>query len=124
MTALLQWFSALFAFLGDWAGESFKQVKTIVTGFWGFLVIAVGLIWTILNHLIPGLELLLRTLDSVVTGDWNLAAPSGVDNILAIGNTFFPLDRFFQYAVAYLTLRIALAVYRVVKSWLPAEGST
>ncbi len=122
MNAIIAWFKDTRQFLGFWFEESWKEVvKWGATG-WGLVTIIVAVIWTVLTHIVPMLSLLLDTLNGLVTGNWNYEPPAAIMNILAIGNTFTPLQELMQYAITYGTLKGSLLLYRWVKTLIPTEA--
>jgi len=120
---MIDWLSDIWQFLQYWFHEMFVNVAKIGTSFWGLIVIFAGLLWTVLNHIVPMLSLVLDSLNAMVTGNFNYAPPSAIMNVLAIANTFMPVEELMAFGVAYGTLRGSLALYRFVKSYLPTEGS-
>jgi len=123
MHAIIDWILWLANFLKFWAQESFKEIVKIVSTFWGLILVVVALLWTVLGSIIPLLTLLVDTLNSLVTGEFNLAPPSAVMSIFAIANTFAPVEEFLQRAVAYGTLLGALTLYRVIKAYFVTASS-
>jgi phage-related protein len=107
---------------------SFKPWLTKTAGFatslWGLLLVLGTLIWTIVTHIIPIITLCLSTLNSLVTGSWNLAPPTGIMTCLQIANTFTPLQEAMQMATAYGILKASQALFRWLKSFIPTEAGS
>ncbi len=84
---------------------------------WGVIVLAGGWIYYLFTSLVGHVT-------ATVAAIANLVIPSqGVQNTLAtftgIANTFFPLQECMVFLVAYLSLCLALTIYRLAKSWIP-----
>jgi hypothetical protein len=124
LQVVADWLADIWTFLKDWCGESWKEVAKWGTALWGLVAIAGTLIWTVLTHIVPLLTLLLDTINGLVTGTWNFAPPAGITNVLAIANTFTPLQEAMGYAAAYGLLKGTLALYRFIKNLIPTEAGT
>lgn len=55
-------------------------------------------------------------------GEFDLTPSPLVADVLAIANTFTPLDELAAYAILYMSLLIGLAAYRFTCRWLPTIG--
>src|SRR5438045_2619956 len=99
MTGILNWLSDQWNLVGYFLVEFFKESAKWGTGLWGLVVVLVSLGWTLLTHIIPILTLMLSTLNGLVTGNWNFAPPGSIMNLLAIANTFSPVQELMTYAV-------------------------
>lgn len=102
-----------------WASELLKGLIKAGTTFWAALVLAAGLAWTIGHYIVLAMTDMVASIAAISTGSYTLAVPSGVSSVLAIGNTFTPLNEAFAYAAAYFTIMLVMLLYRNVKSWIP-----
>ena len=120
------WYSTFlgdfWGFLDNWFSKFWFFIRDFGLALWAFLVALVGIAWAIVTHIVPMLTLVLNVLSGLVTGDWHFAPPAALSTALQIANTFFPVDTFMGLTIAYMTLTIALATYRMVKSWIPTES--
>lgn len=124
MTALLEWFRNLFQFLGYWFEESWKQAVKIFTSGWGLVLIVSTLLYTLATYIVPILALMLDTINGLITGNWDFTPPAIISTVLAIANTFAPMDELMSYATAYGVLKASLALYRFIKGLIPTEAGT
>lgn len=124
LQAVADWLADIWTFLKDWCAESWKEIAKWGTMIWGLVTIAATLIWTLLSNIVPILTLMLDTLNGMVTGTWSFTPPSGIMNVLAIANTFCPLQEACSYATAYGVLKASLALYRFLKGLIPTEAGT
>lgn len=116
MQTLIDW-------LNFFLGAIWTAFKAFLETQWALIVIVVGWIFAALT-VFSGL-----LTDSI--GRWtgvrdqvpnlNLGAPTGVSDILAICNTFFPLNEVLAFLLSYGLLLALMMVYRFFKTMLPGE---
>lgn len=121
---IVQGIKDVWTFIVYWFQESFKEVAKWGLSLWGLVTIVAMLVWTILSNIVPLITLLLSTLNGLITGDWNFTPPGSIMSVLAIGNTFSPLQEALGYGASYGLLKGTLALYRFIKSLIPTAGES
>lgn len=115
MTNLFSWLGRQLASLWAVISQGFSLLLVIFVA-WSYLIYkaletATSMVIYCLSHI--------DTLVTYLNGQAAPPVPGTIGSILAIANTFFPLDELFQFTAAYLTLvMLPIGVYRFVKTWL------
>lgn len=117
-TALLSWFAGARTWL-DWLlREIWRQVERIFTSVWGWGLITVGWIYTGAKWIGDSIGELAASIDAIQFPE--ISHGSGpMSEGLAFANTILPLEELLGFVVAYITLRLGLTVYKLIKSWIP-----
>jgi thiol:disulfide interchange protein len=120
----MTWLHALiingFLMLAGALSELWHVVREFLTTKWAAFILAVGVIWTVLSQGVALGQKILLILTNIVVSGFDLAPSGQILNVLAIANTFFPLDQLCVYTVAYGILVLAMTVYRFAKSMIPS----
>jgi len=121
-TGIYTWFGNIRQFASEWWGGFWRELVKMGTTGWGLIVVVSGLLYAVATHIVPLFMVLVSTLTATVTGTFDLVPPPIIATVLAIANTFCPLDEFCGRLVTYGTLIGSLALYRWIKTLIPAEA--
>jgi len=123
-------FNKLFSFLSAWFDKSLRLIQRLQAfGAWVWGVIA-GIIWCLLwtldfmttrtNQLVLWLVSLIDSASGVAgIATAGIQAPSTLQSLLEIANTFFPVSEMFMIAVSLTILQGMCSLYGLIKSWIP-----
>jgi hypothetical protein len=123
MLSLIQWIADIRNLLVYWLQDAFREVVKFTTAHWGIVLIFAALAWGAMDIATSGFIVLLSIVNGLASDSFSLTPPTELLNVLAIANTFTPLQEFFVYLIGYLTLLGGLTLYRIVKSWIPTVPS-
>lgn len=109
--------------LGDWFGwvwkESWRLFKEWNIALWGLVLGVFSFLLPLLDFPIRLINWLLLRIQQIDIPSFDFSNPSGAHQILAIANTFFPLDEFVRWVVAYCIFYLIVTAYRIIRSWIP-----
>lgn len=124
MSALIAWLKNVANIFTYWLQELLRECVRFYVVLWGVIVIAAGIAWLIYQHTVAGINLMITHWAAILPHDSiNHLRPSSVAYLFATANTFAPLDEAIALICIYLDLVICLAIYRLLKSWLPIVGA-
>lgn len=101
----------LFQLTVDWLKYGYVWVVGIV---WGFLVVTERVVLFVADMVVT----LVNLLSSFAAPNGQISA-NGSTDLLAIANTFFPVEELFTLIAALSLVCLAGIIYRFVKSWIP-----
>lgn len=119
MIAIIEWLINIAKAIGYWFQEIFREAIKFTTTAWGVIVLVVGLAYAAMLDTVGAINSVVVSIDGFTSNGPSLTAPSGIGGMLAIANTFTPLDEVFQYASAFLIVLLGVGIYRLIKSWIP-----
>jgi len=124
MSLLLTFLANLWKGFGWSVGETWRLFKE-----YGALIVAI--VTAVLTLALPIADLVLKVLryaleqiDRMVLPAFDFEIPSGATDVFALANTFFPLDEFCSYFLAYMTFYIVMTLYRIARSFIPSIAGT
>jgi hypothetical protein len=122
--------TGLFTWLGGVLRGFWEALKGFLTSFWGILIGLVASLTAFLHWLGDKIGQLANFFVHIADGSWHAAvgSPCGSEfgNILALANTFYPLDETLRLFFAMVvSVWLPLGIYRMVKSMIPEfEGGS
>jgi hypothetical protein len=119
MNALISFFIGFKGWF-DWAlralvGFYKKQFQL----WWLVLVLAASWAWALVTHMNDMLTMLSDSLAAITPEQINLTPPAAVGQVMAIANTFFPMNEAIAFTISYAALKIALTAIRFIKGFIP-----
>ncbi len=110
----------------DWFGwawdEFWRLFKDSGILHWGLVLGAVSFIYKLLDFPLRLVNWLLLRLQDIDISSFDFSKPTGAHQILALANTFFPLEEGFKLLAAYVVIYCFFIIYRKIKAWIPLMG--
>lgn len=104
----------------SYAWEEFSRViKEYYIAAWAVVLAVLTAISYGLSILIKVINILIPLLQGIDVASFDFSVPSPIANVLALMNTFFPLDELVRYFVSFCLFSITWSAYKFIKSWLP-----
>lgn len=116
---IISWLAGAWSWLGWLKDEIWRQVRGGLLSVWGFVLIAVGWLWSAVDFISSSVAAVLAKVDALVFPSVSVGMPGSLSYAASVANTFFPLQEAITMAVAFMALVLGLTVYRLIKSWIP-----
>ncbi len=89
--------------------------KAITSNMWALVLPGMMAVKLLFDYTSLAVEKVHQAISSGAAVEFGTSVGSVVGNIMALGNTLFPLDEIFHFVPPYLTLCVAMLTIRTVK---------
>lgn len=116
---ILNWLASFWAQLTAVIKEAWRQTGVTLVNGWTIMLAVIGWVGWAWDKIGEILTYLISVVDQIVFPDVAVPSAGPLMHWMEVANTFLPLEETFAFTVGFLTLLIALGVYRLIKSWIP-----
>ena len=116
---VLSFFLSLWGSFGDLVKEIVRQCGVTLANAWTIGLAVIAAVWTVAEKIKAMVAQVAGIVDQLAFPSVSTPSSGPLTEILAVANTFLPLDTMMLNLVQWGALLLALTVYKLVKSWIP-----
>lgn len=116
---IINWLAGLWETVWGVIQEIWRQTGETIANAWTIGLLVIGWVWWAFDKIGGVIATLVGAVDAIAFPSLSSAAPGTLSYVLSVANSFFPVDALFAFLVGYVTLRLSLTVYKLIKSWIP-----